>query len=44
MTESNDKKPHLSPIQLLDLITRIEQHVDYVKPLLTMILSNPRLG
>ena len=37
MTEG--KKP-LTFVQLLDLITEVEKQVDYVKPLLTLILSN----
>jgi hypothetical protein len=40
MTESSTKKP-LSSVQLLDLITEVERQVDYVKPLLTLILNNP---
>jgi hypothetical protein len=31
----------LSPAQLLDLVNVVEQHVNHIKPLLTMILNNP---
>lgn len=39
MTEASTKKP-MSSVQLLDLITEVERYVDYVKPLLTLILNN----
>jgi hypothetical protein len=41
MTEN--KQP-LSTVQLLDLITVVEHHIDHIKPLLQMTLNNPTVG